>query len=193
MPSNITDQNPPKSQSCQSPLGTEMNHHQHIHMVLLFALHAKMLLSQAVYFLKVTSPSLGHDGATDLHAPGTLIFMVNKIMVWTDLYVQMPSIAQHKWHNAYLQLGSSEVTFGCNSCFFPSLPLFHGITENEPNTLTPVIKTQATKRKRRKGCREVEIKSPIWMLQCQADCTRGDIIMFYCNFIMRGTQNREVV
>lgn len=50
MLSNITDQNPPKSQSCQSLLGTETTHHQHIHMVLLFALQAKLFLSQGVYF-----------------------------------------------------------------------------------------------------------------------------------------------
>lgn len=64
----------------------------------------KMLLFQAVYFKKVTSPFLSHDGARDLYAHGTPICMTNKITTWTDLYAQVPLTAQHKWHDAYLQL-----------------------------------------------------------------------------------------
>jgi len=52
MPSSITNPNPPKSQSSQSPLGMETNHHQHIHMVLLVALRAKTPLSHRALFLK---------------------------------------------------------------------------------------------------------------------------------------------
>lgn len=88
-----------KSQSCQPPLGTEANH---VLMVLLFALHAKTPLWRSGV-LRSQKPVLKLWWC-NRHAHRTPIFVVNKIMMWTHSYVQVPLTAWHKWHDAYPQL-----------------------------------------------------------------------------------------
>lgn len=49
---------------------------------------------------------------------------------------------------------------------------------------------KTTNSKKRRGCRGVENKSPIWILQYEADSRRRDSIMFYYN-IVRGMLRKE--